>query len=152
MAREMKLPELGENIESAEVLAVLVSAGDKIKEDQPVVELETDKATAEVPAAFGGIVREIRVKAGDQVTVGQVLLTMDDAGAPTTSAEKPAATTAPDPAPATPSRAACSGPTLSPSSPRCRFSVRDAPARHACSCRSPRSHTSAVKRSRCSGS
>ena len=65
MAFEFKLPELGENIESAEVVKVLVNVGDNIKVDQILVEIETDKATVEVPAEFNGVVKEIKVKAGD---------------------------------------------------------------------------------------
>ncbi|MCZ6747468.1 MAG: 2-oxo acid dehydrogenase subunit E2 [Acidobacteria bacterium] len=89
MTREMKLPALGENIENAEVIAVLVSEGDVLTLDQPVIELETDKATAEVPAPFAGTVRKIHVAKGDQVKVGQVILTVDEAAEvaqPTTAA------------------------------------------------------------------
>ena len=81
MAKEMKLPELGENIEAAEVVAILVSEGDPIQKDQPVMELETEKATAEVPSDYAGVVQKIHVKKGDQVTVGQLLLTVDEKGA-----------------------------------------------------------------------
>ena len=59
----MKLPELGENIEGGDVLRVMVKAGDAIKKDQPVLELETDKATIEVPSSADGVVKEIKVKA-----------------------------------------------------------------------------------------
>ena len=85
MTREMKLPALGENIETAEVIAVLVSEGDVLTLDQPVIELETDKATAEVPAPFAGTVRKIHVAKGDQVAVGQVIITVEE------GADKPAA-------------------------------------------------------------
>jgi len=79
MTREMKLPALGESIENAEVIAVLVSEGDVLTVDQPVIELETDKATAEVPTPFAGTVRKVHVAKGDQVQVDQVILTMDEA-------------------------------------------------------------------------
>jgi pyruvate dehydrogenase E2 component (dihydrolipoamide acetyltransferase) len=83
MPVEFKLPELGENVEKGDVVRVLVSAGDSVKKDQPVLELETDKATIEVPSPFDGTVSAVRVKAGDQVTVGQtVLLIENGAGAP----------------------------------------------------------------------
>ncbi|MFQ5767900.1 MAG: biotin/lipoyl-containing protein, partial [Acidobacteriota bacterium] len=59
MSKEMKLQELGENIETAEVVSILVSVGDAIHRDQPVMELETDKATAELPATIEGTVRKI---------------------------------------------------------------------------------------------
>jgi pyruvate dehydrogenase E2 component (dihydrolipoamide acetyltransferase) len=77
MKTEIKLPELGENIESAEVLSVLVSAGEAVQKDQPLIELETDKATAELPAESAGTVRDILVKAGEEVKVGQIILTME---------------------------------------------------------------------------
>jgi pyruvate dehydrogenase E2 component (dihydrolipoamide acetyltransferase) len=78
VAREFKIPELGENIESGDVAKVLVSAGDTLKEDQPVLELETDKAVVEIPSTVSGKIKELRVKAGDQVTIGQVILTLEE--------------------------------------------------------------------------
>jgi pyruvate dehydrogenase E2 component (dihydrolipoamide acetyltransferase) len=77
MLKEVKLPALGENVESADVLSVLVSPGDTIAPEQSLLEVETDKATVEVPAPFGGVVKEVRVKAGEQVTVGQTILTLE---------------------------------------------------------------------------
>ena len=70
---EFKLPELGENIESADVTKVLVKTGDKIEPDQIVLEIETDKATVEVPAEFGGIIKEVFIKDGESAKVGQTL-------------------------------------------------------------------------------
>jgi pyruvate dehydrogenase E2 component (dihydrolipoamide acetyltransferase) len=78
---DFTLPELGENITSGDVLRVLVKPGDTLAKDQPVLELETDKATIEVPSSVAGQVKEIRVKAGDKVQVGQAILTVDDGGA-----------------------------------------------------------------------
>jgi pyruvate dehydrogenase E2 component (dihydrolipoamide acetyltransferase) len=75
---EFKLPELGENITAGDVLRVMVSPGDKVEKDQPVVELETDKATIEVPSSVAGVVKEIRVKAGDKVKVGQAILVLEE--------------------------------------------------------------------------
>jgi pyruvate dehydrogenase E2 component (dihydrolipoamide acetyltransferase) len=74
---DFTLPELGENVPSGDVLRVLVKAGDVITKDQPVLELETDKATIEVPSSVAGVVKEIRVKKGDKVKVGAVVLTVD---------------------------------------------------------------------------
>ena len=76
---EFTLPELGENIEKGDVVRVLVRPGDTLERDQPIVELETDKATIEVPSTLSGVVKEVRVKAGDQVTVGQAILVVDEA-------------------------------------------------------------------------
>ena len=84
----MKLPELGENIEGGDVLRVMVKAGDAIKKDQPVLELETDKATIEVPSSAAGVVKEIKVKPGEKVKVGQTIFTVDENGARSGAAAK----------------------------------------------------------------
>jgi pyruvate/2-oxoglutarate dehydrogenase complex dihydrolipoamide acyltransferase (E2) component len=78
---EFKIPELGENVTSGDVTRVLVKVGDTIEQDQPVIELETDKATIEVPSSVAGVVKEIKVKAGDKVKVGSTVLTVGEAGA-----------------------------------------------------------------------
>jgi pyruvate dehydrogenase E2 component (dihydrolipoamide acetyltransferase) len=92
MPTEFKIPELGENVTAGDVVRVLVKAGDSIEKDQPVLELETDKATIEVPSSVSGTVQDVKVKQGDKVTVGQVVLTVGDgAAAATKPAEKPAA-------------------------------------------------------------
>jgi pyruvate dehydrogenase E2 component (dihydrolipoamide acetyltransferase) len=78
---EFKVPELGENVASGDVARVLVNVGDVIAKEQPVVELETDKATIEVPSSVAGKVTEIKVKQGDKIKVGAVVLVVDDAGA-----------------------------------------------------------------------
>ena len=75
---EFKVPELGENVAGGDVASVLVKVGDTIALHQPVVELETDKATIEVPSSVAGVVREIRVKKGDKLKVGAVVLTIDE--------------------------------------------------------------------------
>jgi pyruvate dehydrogenase E2 component (dihydrolipoyllysine-residue acetyltransferase) len=79
--QEFKVPELGENVEQGDVTRVLVKVGDTISREQPVVELETDKATIEVPSSVAGVVKDIKVKTGDKVKVGAVILTVDDASA-----------------------------------------------------------------------
>ena len=87
----MKLPELGENIEGGDVLRVMVKAGDQIKKDQSVLELETDKATIEVPASSDGVVSDVKVKPGDKVKVGQTILVIEEgAGVQSAKAEAPA--------------------------------------------------------------
>jgi pyruvate dehydrogenase E2 component (dihydrolipoamide acetyltransferase) len=78
MSTEFKLPELGENIESADVLNVLIKTGDKIEKDQGVIEIETDKATIEVPSTISGIVQNILIKSGDKVKVGQTLMVVQE--------------------------------------------------------------------------
>jgi pyruvate dehydrogenase E2 component (dihydrolipoamide acetyltransferase) len=77
MATEFRLPELGENIKSGDVSRVLVSVGDTVAEGQPLLELETDKAAIEVPAPVSGTLKEIHVKAGQKVDVGQLILTLE---------------------------------------------------------------------------
>lgn len=78
MATEFKLPELGENIDSAEVTKVLVAVGDTIEKDQIVLEIETDKATVEVPSEVNGIVKEVIVKEGETAKVGSVLFMIEE--------------------------------------------------------------------------
>src|SRR5262245_55486352 len=85
---DFNLPELGENVTAGDVLRVLVKPGDALTKDQPVLELETDKATIEVPSSVAGRVKDVKVKAGDNVKVGQAILSVDENGA---AAEKPAA-------------------------------------------------------------
>lgn len=95
MATEFKLPDLGENIASGDVVTVFVSAGDVLKPGQPLLEVETDKAVIEVPCPPGGRVVSVLVKKGDTVKVGQALVTLDSAvaGANVPAAAKPAAAT-----------------------------------------------------------
>ncbi len=91
---EFKLPNLGDGVAAGDVLRVLVKPGDVIKEDQSVLELETDKATLEVPSSVTGRVVEVKVKVGDKVKPGQVVLTVDGGGAaaaPAAPAEQAAA-------------------------------------------------------------
>lgn len=78
MSFEFKLPELGENIEQAEIVKILVSVGDKVKVDQVLFEIETDKATVEVPSEIEGIVKSINFKEGDTVKVGDIIIIFDD--------------------------------------------------------------------------
>lgn len=78
---DFTLPELGENITAGDVLRVLVKPGDTLAKDQPVLELETDKATIEVPSSVAGRVADVKVKAGEKVKVGQSILTVEDGAA-----------------------------------------------------------------------
>lgn len=77
---EISVPKLGDNIESAEVVAVLVSEGDQIEKDQALIEVESDKAAVEVPATAAGTVKEIKVAEGDSVSEGQVIVVLEGAG------------------------------------------------------------------------
>ncbi|HSZ62946.1 MAG TPA: dihydrolipoyllysine-residue acetyltransferase [Terriglobales bacterium] len=92
MPTEFKLPELGENIESGDLVRLMIKPGAPIAEGEPVMELETDKAVVEVPSSVTGTVGEIRVKEGDKLKVGQVIFTVENgASAKPAKAEKAAA-------------------------------------------------------------
>jgi pyruvate dehydrogenase E2 component (dihydrolipoamide acetyltransferase) len=80
MIKEVKLPEVSDNVETGDVLKVLVNVGEKINIDQPIVELETEKATFEVPSSEEGIVKEINVKQGDVIRIGAVILKVETNG------------------------------------------------------------------------
>jgi pyruvate dehydrogenase E2 component (dihydrolipoyllysine-residue acetyltransferase) len=84
---EFKLPELGENIDQGDLVRLMISPGTKVSEGQPVMELETDKAVVEVPSSVTGVVKDVLVKQGEKVKVGQVIFTLEGGAAP--QAEKP---------------------------------------------------------------
>ncbi len=78
---EFKLPELGENIDQGDLVRLMISPGTRVSEGQPIMELETDKAVVEVPSSVSGIVKEVRVKEGEKVKVGQVIFTLQGGAA-----------------------------------------------------------------------
>ena len=78
---EVKLPALGENIEQGDLVRLMIAPGSTVSEGQAVMELETDKAVVEVPSSVSGTVKEILVKEGDKIKVGQVIFTADGQGA-----------------------------------------------------------------------
>jgi len=80
MLKEVLLPEISENIDSGDVIKILVNIGDKISLEQPVIEVETDKAAFEVPSTQEGIVKEISVKEGDKLNVGGIILKVETNG------------------------------------------------------------------------
>jgi pyruvate dehydrogenase E2 component (dihydrolipoamide acetyltransferase) len=132
---DFTLPELGEQIEAGDVLRVLVKAGDTLTKEQPVLELETDKATIEVPSSVAGTVKEIKVKAGDKVKVGQAILSYDENGA---AAATPAAPKAgageggkPAEAKAAPAKSAQSAPKAAAKAEPPRAAADKAPAEKA---------------------
>ena len=79
MPVQFALPDLGENIESGDVIRILVDVGDRLAEDQTVIELETDKAVIEVPSSIDGTITEILVQQGDTIAVGQPILEVEAA-------------------------------------------------------------------------
>ena len=103
---EFKLPALGENIEQGDLVRLMVAPGATVSEGQAVMELETDKAVVEVPSSVSGVVKDVKVKEGDKIKVGQTIFTADSNGAPSadhmaekSSAADPQATPAEAPAP-----------------------------------------------------
>lgn len=94
---EVKVPDIGD-YSDVPVIEVLVAVGDTVKKDQGLVTLESDKATLEVPSSAAGVVKEIKVKLGDTLSEGAVVVVLDAEGA----AEAPAKAVAPAPAAAAP--------------------------------------------------
>lgn len=80
MAKEVKIPQISEGVESANVAEIMVSVGDTIEKEQSIIALETDKASVEVPSSDAGKVKEIKMKEGDEVKVGDVVLVLEEDG------------------------------------------------------------------------
>ena len=95
MATEIKLPSLGEGVESGDVLEIYVKVGDVVKPEQSLLELETDKATVAVPSPLSGKILSIAIQEGDTVKVGQVIGTIEATAAASSQAASPAPTPAP---------------------------------------------------------
>ena len=92
---EVKVPDIGD-FTDIPVIEILVKAGDTIKKEDSLVSLESDKATMEVPSSHAGVVKELKVKLGDKVSMGSVVLVLEES----TSAVAPAPAKMPDAAPA----------------------------------------------------
>jgi dihydrolipoamide dehydrogenase len=117
---EVKVPDIGD-FKEVEVIELMVKVGDTIKVDQSLITVESDKASMEIPSSLAGVVKEMRVKVGDKVAEGSVLLMIDAAdavanavpdaaAAPAATPAAPAAATASAPAAASVSTAAASAP------------------------------------------
>ncbi|MCH2181310.1 MAG: 2-oxo acid dehydrogenase subunit E2 [Mariniblastus sp.] len=98
MSLEIKVPVLGEGIDSGDVLEIFVNEGDVIEQEQGLVELETDKATVTVPATVGGTVTKIHVSEGDSIDIGAVIVTVEEGGS-SAPADTSAVETTPAPQP-----------------------------------------------------
>ena len=95
--KEIGLPDIGD-FESVDVIEILVAPGDEIKAEDPLITLESDKATMDVPAPFGGIIREVTVKVGDKVAQGAVIALVDaESGSTAATLEQPISAQTPDP-------------------------------------------------------
>jgi len=86
---EFKLPELGENIHQGDLVRLMVSPGSQISAGEPVMELETDKAVVEVPSSVTGTVKDVLVKQGDKIKVGQVIFTLQVGATSSAHAQQP---------------------------------------------------------------
>ena len=73
MEIDVKLPELGENIESGSIASILVAVGEHVEKDDPILELETDKAVVEVPSSHSGLISTIHINTGDPLNVGDTI-------------------------------------------------------------------------------
>jgi len=102
---EVKVPDIGD-FKEVEIIEVLVKPGDTIKVDQSLITVESDKASMEIPSSHAGVVKELKVKLGDKVSEGTLLLLVEGEGA---GASAPAASAAPAPAPAAASTSARAG-------------------------------------------
>ncbi|HEY9686205.1 MAG TPA: dihydrolipoamide acetyltransferase family protein [Coleofasciculaceae cyanobacterium] len=122
MAFEFKLPDIGEGIHEGEIVQWLVKPGDYVREDQAIVEIMTDKVTAEIPSPVSGVIQELRGKEGEVVKVGAVITVIDEKAAEGAVSAQPmaaatAASAAEVAAPAktsVPKEAAVSAPSLPP--------------------------------------
>lgn len=91
MAFEFKLPDIGEGVHEGEIVQWLVKPGDAIQEDQALVEIMTDKVTAEIPSPVTGVIQELRGKEGEVIQVGTVIAVIDQQGAGAAAPKKAAA-------------------------------------------------------------
>src|SRR5208337_5358265 len=80
MAFEFRLPDIGEGVAEGEVVKWLVKEGDPVKENQPLVEIMTDKVNVEIPSPKQGIIQKLMAKEGEVVKVGQALLSIEEKG------------------------------------------------------------------------
>jgi dihydrolipoamide dehydrogenase len=108
---EVKVPNIGD-FKEVEVIELMVKPGDTIKVDQSLVTVESDKASMEIPSTHAGVVKELKIKVGDKVSEGSLMLILDESGA---GASAPSAA-APAPA-AAPAAAAAAAPAAAPSAP-----------------------------------
>src|SRR5215467_5132840 len=86
---DLKLPNLGEGADSGTVVNLFVKEGDQVKKDQPILELENEKAVATIPSTTDGVIAKIFVKTGDKISVGQSILSLTDSQADRTGAPEP---------------------------------------------------------------
>jgi dihydrolipoamide dehydrogenase len=122
---EVKVPNIGD-FKEVEIIELMVKAGDTIKVDQSLVTVESDKASMEIPSTHAGVVKELKVKVGDKVGEGSLLLMLDESGEASTSAPTPAAV--PEKAAATASSTATPTESQAPAKPEAPKAVGSGPA------------------------
>jgi len=132
---EFKLPEVGENIESGTVVAVMVSVGDSVSEGQDLIEIETEKASLPVPSPCDGVIAEILIKENEEVNIGQVLMKIEESESASTAKEKndekiveAPQQEAPQPAPAGAATQTAPSPVALTSAPAAQTNVPAAPS------------------------
>ncbi len=114
MAIEIKLPDLGDGIDSGDILEILVQEGDIVAVDQSVIELETDKATVDVPSTHAGTVTKILVKTGQTVAIGDPLLSLEGTAADTSTEPPPTTDTGSSAPVSAPTTTSASAPPVAP--------------------------------------
>jgi pyruvate dehydrogenase E2 component (dihydrolipoamide acetyltransferase) len=127
---EFQLPPLGEGVHSADVADVLVSVGDTVEKDQPILELETEKAVVELPSPQAGKIKQIHVKAGDSINIGSLVVTIETSSKVSSGKAAPAPEKAAKPAPAKAaekSQAPAPAAESKPAAPRQELTVASAP-------------------------
>ncbi|MFZ1318097.1 MAG: dihydrolipoyllysine-residue acetyltransferase [Candidatus Nitrotoga sp.] len=116
--KQVLMPDIGDS-KDVPVIEVMVKAGDTVKTEQPLLTLETDKATMDVPAPFDGVVKNVSVKVGDKISEGTLILSMETSATETSADVSPPTTPAPvkeaaNPAAATPVTAPAATPSVAP--------------------------------------
>jgi len=97
---DLKLPHLGEGADSGTVVNLFIKEGDAVVKDQPILELENEKAVATIPSTAAGTVTKVFIKTGDKISVGQRILTLTEGGGAAPQKPAPKAAAKPEPAPA----------------------------------------------------
>ena len=110
---EVKVPDIGD-FEEVEVIELLVKPGDTVKAEQSLITVESDKASMEIPSSHAGVVKELKLKLGDKVKEGSIVLMIEAAGEPAAAAPAPAPATAPAAAAPSPAPAAAPAPSAGP--------------------------------------
>lgn len=111
---EVHVPKLGDGVDGAEILSILVQVGDTISEGQSLLELESDKATVEVPSTASGVIQSLAVAEGDTVSEGQLILTLSGTEAAAPETQKPTEKPAEKPATEPPAKAEAEAPEAAP--------------------------------------